>query len=78
MTALHGTCANCAFFDAASANQAVCKANPPTVSFVVLPGRPDLAGRPTIDIKPVTGWPPVPSTQWCGKWQGKLAMGAGH
>jgi len=77
MTTIRPTCSACTFFDDASANQAVCKADPPTVSFLALPGRPDLAGRQTIDIKPVTGWPPVPGNQWCGKWQGKLSL-VGH
>jgi hypothetical protein len=74
MTAIRPTCSTCAFFDASSANQAVCKANPPTVSFLALPGRSASFGGSMIEIKPVTGWPPVPGTQWCGKWQGKLVL----
>jgi hypothetical protein len=75
---LRGSCRTCTSFDdEVPGGQAVCKYNPPSMTFVPIPGA-DSLGRPHIQIKPVTGWPPVHPGSWCGKWQGKLALGGGH
>lgn len=67
-----GACAN--FDDTAPGGQAVCRANPPTMTHIPFPTQ-DAAGRPVLQIKPVTGWPPVHPGSWCGQWKGRVSIG---
>lgn len=60
-------CGLCFFYrvDPRNLRQGSCRYNPATLTVIASPnGQPISMGA----------WPPVQETEWCGKWQTKIAL----
>ena len=62
------TCAGCRFFLTVG-NGAVCRRNPPTGQYMLVPGD---GGRPMMQFMPI--WPQVRADQWCGEFRRGLML----
>lgn len=51
-----------------------CRANPPQVTYIPVPVPNLITGKAEMGVKDWSGWPAVQKHQWCGMWEGKIAI----
>lgn len=52
-----------------------CRLNPPTVTILLVPQPPSLAGRgPTLTPSVLAAYPLVNEGKWCGQWKSRIAL----
>jgi len=69
-------CGTCAFlFEDSRQPNPECRLNPPTVTVLLMPQQPTLAGRgPGFAPVTLSAYPPVELDKWCSKWEPRLTI----
>lgn len=69
---MNPSCSTCKFVVPGGGTDLACHFNPPQATVILAPRR-TLQGD-TLQPTPVTTWPLVRESEWCGKWEPQITL----